>query len=670
MNSKYFLGELKRSWPQMVLYFIIFSLTMILPFLMTGFGMLHHNPEMSYEENVLRNSTRLLDMVVESVQIWTVVSMIAAIFAGCYVTKILNNKVSADFYHSIPLSRESMYLTRLIAGAVSYLATFISAVLILLLLCEVQELSDGYGILIFKQFIKNFGFSLLSFFMIYATTVFAGMLCGSTPMQLIMTVYLNIIFFVYYSAIFATFDLFYENIYTSYYLSEEILIKLAPFVRLMDLDLITKISVPDICFYAITSLLLLMGSMALYKFRKIEKATQPVVFDGFSAFFRYSVIIPVTLLGGLFFNLVVGSFIWYIIGLIIGGFLCFLLVNTIISKNARKMFEGVKGFAIYAAVMLVVFCAIGFDIFGVNSYIPSKGSVASVEVIIGNELENITFKNSEIINAAIELDRARGYGNIEYDENVVIDKDFGGEYFYTNIDEVISYRIIYKLKSGMPIARKGIVTAVSGELKNFCRVVADSDEYEKYWKEAIDVEYYGNSYLERDEIMSRNSNDFEIDVTTEKGSIEESAFYSSVLKLPEQFNGVDYNYFQRQQIGELHFNGYKENSYRSFNMPIYCDNTLLAPYVFRGMTEEEYYDYLASKIEYMVIYKGNVQSFTELDGKKIENDSELFVKILKNLSNIGYYKNIFTEIDTSYHVGIAFQASDNGSEIIMTTTES
>ena len=663
INSKFFIGELRRSWPKMVLYFIIFALTMILPLLMQDMGMMNYSLTMTEEENILRNSARLLDLITEYIQIWAPVSMVVALFAGCYVTKMLNNRVSADFFHSIPMSRESMYITRLLVGIITYLATFILAVLAVLILCETQTLADGYGWLIFKQIIRNFGFAFLTFSMIYSTTVFAGMLCGSTPMQLIMTIYLNIILFVYYGSFFSTIDLFFENLYTSYYLEENIITRLLPFVRFMDTDLINEISIPDICFYAIGSLLLLMGAMALYRFRKIEKAGSPIVFDGFAAFFRYSVIIPVTLLGGLFFNLMVGSFIWYIIGLVIGAFLCFLLVNTILAKNARKMFSGIKGFAIYSAVMLVIFCMLGFDIFGIDDYIPSWGEVSYVEVTLNNQLREIAFKDENVIKSAIALDKSKysesdvsaTHDTISY---IVEGKyegvgEYEGAYFYTSSYDSYSYRVVYKLKSGIPLARKGRVYLSNEALRDLCRAVADSEEYESYWKESIEAEGYSDYYISGDRISEANTKDFDL------GTFEIEK-YDAINSIAQSFDGIDYTYFQRQQIGNLNFQGSGSNGYKSFDMPIYTDSAI-APILMRNMNEEEYYDYLVSKVAYIIIYKGNDDYFTEENGIKLEEDAELYKEVLKDLSNLSYDKNIFTETEPLYHVGIAFYSSDSGS---------
>ena len=670
MSTKYFLGELKRSWPKMVLYFIVFCLTMVIPLLMNNMGMLSYNLDMTREENLLRNSSRLLNMITEYVQIWVPMSMIVAVFAGCYVTKILNNKVSADYFHSVPMRRESIFVTRLSAGFITYFVTFLANVIIVLILCETQTLADGYGWLLFKAILKNLGFSLLGFFMIFSTTVFAGMLCGTTIMQLLMTLYLNLIVFVYYSSIFITFEQFFDYFNSTYYFENDTIVKLVPFVRLMSLDLIDNLSIPDICFFAIGSLLLLMGAVALYRFRRIEKAGTPVVFDGFAAFFRYSVIIPVTLLGGIFFDLLVGSFVWYVIGLIIAAFLSFLLLNTILEKNARKMFTGIKSFGIYCAVMLVVFLALGFDVFGIDTYIPDKDSVRSVNITLGNQIQNIDFDDRDVIKAAVELDKSHkklfktddsakeGHGAITIITEDAEMLNVAGvnasavedeQIFYTGYLSKVYFRVVYKLKSGIHWARNVAVYYNSDEITNLAKAVADSDDYENYWRDCLDAQReedntYYDYYLDGDSISEDNGKFDDIVSGTMLNDISDN--------LPE----IDYNYFQRTQIGYLNIYGWRYNNYKNLSMPIYVGD-YADKRIMNHRTESEYFDYIASNIVSIYIYRGTADDYGAADAIKLPYDLDLYKEVLMNLTNLCGSKNIFTEAEPGYHVSITYKSS-------------
>ncbi len=674
MNTKYFIGELKRSWPRMILYFIIFCLTMIIPLLMQNMGYVIIGFDESSEEHLIRCSKSLLNIMEQFSQIWTLVSMGIALLAGSYVTKILNNKISADFYHSIPMRRESIYISRLAAGFISYFVTFLANVIIVLILCETQELAAGYGMMIFKQIAVNFGLSILAFFMIYSVTVFAGMLCGTNVMRLLMTLYLCFIVFTYYCSFFATLELFFDTFNPSYYIEDEGMVNLTnllPFVRLMSLELIERISAVDYFFFAFASLALLIGALALYKARKIEKAGTPIVFDGFAAFFRYSVIIPATWLGGIFFYALVTDFIWYIVGLLLGAFLSFLLLNTILWKNARKMFSGIKGLGIYACVMLVFFLCIGFDVFGIDDYVPKADNVKSVYIRLLNQIQEVDFEDRDVIKAAIDLDNSRKdlkkyqgefvtgvsdwVNSVTYPYGSAKEVAVVGEYpttetvFNTDDYDQISYQVVYKMKSGISIARHVRVMLESEQMTAFAKAVANSEEYENIWK--YHLEYFAPERysIRYDKITEYNHFDSEI--------IQKFMTEELVLDAGEAFEGIDYEYFQRPQIGRLNFYGDMITDYRQLQAPIFIDDIFARAHM-SGNTTEDYYDYLASKIMNIVIYTGDKQDFSSADGTSLPKDTELYKEVLKNLANITDTRNIFTESEQGYKVGIMFNCSE------------
>lgn len=676
MSRKYFLGELKRSWPKMVLYFIVFCLAMIIPLLMSDMEFTGMGLSETLDEYRLKCSRRLLNTITEYGPIWSELSMIVALFAGCYVTKILNNKISADFYHSIPMRRESIFLTRFATGAVTYLVTFLVNVLIVLVLCETQDLADGYGLMLLKQIGVNFVWSLLGFFMIYSATIFAGMLCGTTVMQLIMTLYLNLIVFVYYASAFLTLDKFFDNFNATYYLENMAVTKILPFITLFTRELRDSLTVPQICFFVIGSFLLVMASVALYRFRKIEKAGTPIVFDGFAAFFRYSVIIPVTLLGGIFFDELVGnSLVWYIVGLVIATFLCFLLVNTIIQKNARKMFTGIKGLGIYAAAMLVILLAVGFDVFGIDTYVPKADDVKSVEIIINCQINNLSFEDEDVIKAAIELDRSHGEvrsyteekpatviyeeyteiteaSSIIYGDYEIIDE----EVFYSNDYDKISYSVVYRLKTGIPIARRVNVMLESEQMTSLAKAVANSEEYEQFWSGMFEGTDKGYVELTYDCITESNIKD--------GMAITDNINYDAICeKLKKNFKGIDYEYLCRSEIGSVFFHGQYSNGYKAYETPLYRGDEFVMNWL--GFdSEEEYYDHLAGEIIDIVIYKGDKSSFSMKDGTVLPRDTELYKEVLKNLTSLTDTRNIFKKSEAGYHVGIVFGSDDGYSQSV------
>ncbi|MEE0968833.1 MAG: hypothetical protein U0M06_05620 [Clostridia bacterium] len=672
-NKKYFLGELKRSWPKMVLYFVIFLLTMILPLLMSNFDYSYSSVStyLSPEEILLRTSKDVLETIKDFAYVWAPISMLVALFAGCYVTKILNNRVSADFYHSTPLRRENFFITRTLVGVSTYLITFILSVVTVIIICESYTLAEGFGKLIFKQIIVNFGYSLLSFFVVFSITVFAGMLCGTTIMQLIMTLYLNLVVFVYYVSLFLTLDKFTYTFNATWYLERDITFELIPFVRFMKPDFTNDITAVDICFFIIGAFLLLVGALALYKFRKIEKAGTPIVFNGFATFFRYSVIIPSTLLGGLFFRAIGSVEIWYFFGLVLGSILCFMLLNTILEKNARKMFKGIKTFALYSVVMAIVILAFLFDIFGINNYIPSAKNVKSVNITISNEIQEINFEDNDVIKSIISLDKwASGDPDFDgdvysvnyvystvYGEIVEITKTDGYEdvveftagktekdIFSTDVGNKTYVRIVYTPRYGIPVAREIIVPIRCEEMTDLAKAIADSDDYRGHFKDIVSNIQPGNSCDRSYDAISTNNF---------TGNYTELNL-QEVDKIRGIAEKINYEYFQRTQIGRFRIYGYDRYP---VSIPVFSDDDL--SYGFRrNLTIDEYYDSISLLIDSIVICNANVSTFSAYDeGVLIIKDREQIIEILKNASSLATGNDsFFTETEPGYQIGISYNA--------------
>ena len=185
----------------------------------------------------------------------------------------------------------------------------------------------------------------------------------------------------------------------------------------------------------------------------------------------------------------------------------------------------------------------------------------------------------------------------------------------------------------------------SEQMTALAKAVTNSEEYEESWKKHISSLDYRDYYATYDTISDYNIEDNEI--------YERYLPHDTIKKINDSFEGIDYEYFQRPQIGQIHFYGSYLNNYNTFRMPVYVGDELAS--IFMGFkTEEEYYDYLASKIFSIVIYKGSKQDFSSEDGVVLPKDTELYKEVLKNLANTTDTRNIFTETEPQYHVGISF----------------
>ncbi|MBO7275997.1 MAG: hypothetical protein J6V15_06460, partial [Clostridia bacterium] len=95
--------------------------------------------------------------------------------------------------------------------------------------------------------------------------------------------------------------------------------------------------------------------------------------------------------------IVIGAFIYGIMGFetglamyvfaLIGGALGYIVATMALRKSFRVKMSAVKGFAVFAAVVTVLFCAVILDVFGIEKYVPNQSRVENAIISIeGDQL--------------------------------------------------------------------------------------------------------------------------------------------------------------------------------------------------------------------------------------------------------------------------------------------
>ncbi len=118
----FFLNTLSKSWTHFLLFLIIFFFTLPVPILIgTGSSFYSANSHATFAEKV----EEVLDLLNNLNIVGMFIAAIIAVFAGCAATRYLNTKTSTNFYHSLPITREAIYLAKILVGIVDFLAALV-----------------------------------------------------------------------------------------------------------------------------------------------------------------------------------------------------------------------------------------------------------------------------------------------------------------------------------------------------------------------------------------------------------------------------------------------------------------------------------------------------------------------------------------------------------------
>ncbi len=661
-SPKYFLYELLASWPRALLYFIVFFLVLPLPILL-----LYSKVEgFDHAQLVIRNTSNLLEHIDSALTVLLpIFSSIVAIFCGCAATRYMNNKISSDFYHSLPIRRETIFSTRYIVGAIDYLISIllngIITILIATLLCEI---SPGFDLEITKGIISALLSGILYFFVAYGMCVLAGTLCGTTFMQIAMTGYIGLVVPVIFSMPLLLMATFNSVLDASYYFTF-IVEKLSPVTRLFLLiDL--PLSPIETIGYILMAVFFFVAGILIYRKRKAERAGNSIVFTGLARVFKFSVMFPaIILLAVLMYEISGRSYSWLIIGAVLGGLLSFMLLNTIINLNPRTMFKGLKGGIIFTFVSVVFIVFISSDAFDVS--IPRASQVNYVELVVSDTLENFETDDKKIIYYTVELHKSGERRKVEYfhPDGEVKQYTILNQYTFTeNVDfnhiveqnekftwvypDGYSVRVIYHLKGGIPLAFTSfyVENSMCVDSLNFLQNIADSEDYKDHLIDKI--EQFDDVPLEQINTYTHSNEMYPL----RSGKVTRQMLDA----MKAQAMVVSYEKYQNPVLATINLNSYYDNQNLYFTYDV-MRNSVMNDSILNMDSESA----ILENISYMIFMKR-----PENDEERIKriyiNDKTIIDEALKSITSMSTWgRSVFTKVDEEYCVGIG-TTSEYGDE--------
>lgn len=426
-----FYQQLQRQWPAGLMYFII----LLFAFPVAAM-LLMKEPEPLYSYF----SSNIFALIY---------ALFAGILSGITVIRFLYQKDSTNFYHCLPVKRTCWLLTNTVSSLCMQILAWLGvlAALSLVLLMSGASLPEG-GAPVWEGFFAQSGQMLVYYLFFFGVSLFAGMLCGSGPMHLFMTLFMMGIVPVLYLAITGMLLTFSGTLNADYYLSLNIFRSLSTFVTLCS-DVGTVPPVSSYLRAAFTGILLITASFFCYRIRRSERSGQPVVFDFVRRTLKYLIMIPAALGIGIFFYALgseawidnsLSAYLWFLFGILCGVFLSFMLLNTILNRNAKMMFSGMRSCAVFTAAVLLFANLTYFDVLGLRTYVPKASAVEAVELRLGRSYASgIMIDDDEA--AALICERLRTFEKSRAGRN-------NDAYHYYPTDS-----IIYHTHLGIPVAK-------------------------------------------------------------------------------------------------------------------------------------------------------------------------------------------------------------------------
>lgn len=611
-NGVYFLGELKRSWANALLYAIAFFFTMTVPMMMEVGSFLDRDKMYAVQVSHFM-----------ALPLLVVVAMAVGFWAACSATGHLMRRTSSYYFYSLPLRREGMILVKSAVACVDFAAALLVNLLLsgVMLLRVLMYLEDPV------VFFGNALYVVLAFAVVFALVQLLAMLCGTRTFHLILCVLSGALGPAWLGML----DVIAENVtrlLRTPVLSDESIRFTSPYAYLAYYTGDGPWGLPLAGWIgcAVFALLCFGGTLLLARVRPAEGAESSVVFAPVGCVVKYLVMVPATFFMGYLFE-ELGGGLWLFFGVVSGAVLCFMLMNVLISRSARNMFRGAAWLLLYGLLFMVGIFGTGAWYGYIDYHAYPTGQIASVEVeAVGYYGGDYTLTSPEAVEATsafldeflalARTDNSRasifnplaafsdarptesGYAIIEKGSASI---DFYDEYDVESLKAVASVNSLMRSVRITETTRLGFSRTwtvnvdrypeLYDYLEAMNRAIADSDEFaEQYLEYFLGIaEYQHDIQYEIKEAISKEQ--------------QNDALFNQIVIRPQDYGYVDpnspafaaaldelraqlcYDFFQQTQVLSIWVNGKMNGEHYSFRMPIYASQNKMLDYL--GLADGE-----------------------------------------------------------------------------------
>lgn len=343
------------------------------------------------------------------------VTVFVAVLMGILQFSYLHSQRKIDFYHSLPVKREKLFLIQYAAGILIWLVPYAVNSLIYWFLCTIRGM-DGLGI----QMLKGFAIHIICYLLTYSCMIFSMMLTGklfaALAGALVISCYAPGMYFLFDSLMSTHFSTF-----TGLEMGTDA-VKLTPAWIFFGGGnyLLSKSAVFPVRMalaVVLTVLLITILCICLYRRRRSEAAGNAMAFEPAARVIKFLIVVPGTLVCYLFLRVASDdNILWGIFGLVLGLLIFSTLVEFIYCMDIREIFKDKWQLLFTGAICLAIVAEFCFDLTGFDKWLPKAEEVEMAEISMdGIPLDGYRYMNDPPhVNSLVNKENVRiGEENME-----------------------------------------------------------------------------------------------------------------------------------------------------------------------------------------------------------------------------------------------------------------
>lgn len=324
-------------------------------------------------KEVNNNSANMVDMFYfRNTPIQSLLTLIIPVMLAVFLFRYMMIKNSCDMIHSLPIKRNVLYRSHIVFGIVTLIVPVLVNSIIVWSINIAFNLGKYYSTFDIWQWI---GITILFNLVFFFVSVCVGMITGSSIVHGVLTyIFLFLPFGFMVLMTYNLKTLLYGFVYNLGNTSN----MLSPMVRILDgFGKYNKMTSQEVFIYIALCIGLYILSQFVYNKRRLETTSQSIAFYSFQYIFKYGVTFCTMLLTGVYFQHTQNNIKWILIGYVVGSLVGYFIAEMIIKKSLWVL-KSAKGYAVYAAVIIVVVLGVRYDLIGYEKRIPALIDVSSV----------------------------------------------------------------------------------------------------------------------------------------------------------------------------------------------------------------------------------------------------------------------------------------------------
>lgn len=313
--------------------------------------------------------------------------LLIPVISALVLYRYLQSVGSVAVMHSLPFNRAGLFNSNFLSGIIMITVPILLNGILLLLLAKPTYRQWGYGYDITVDEIDVFtrsgvlnwiATSLLIVLVIYSVSVFSGIVTGNTFMHLMTSFFFAGLFTVLY----AVFQVYFQQFLYGFTVSGQsmdICLSISPYTGILNKQ--GHFGPLAVLYYIASFLLLYTISLFLYKYRKLERATDSLVFNFMKPIICYVIAFLGMTMLGFYFHVLGNSMIYMYTGFAAGTLIFFIIGQMIVMKTARIFNKkGLAHFLIYSLIAFLFIAGMNFDIFGFEKKVPRPEKTVAASV--------------------------------------------------------------------------------------------------------------------------------------------------------------------------------------------------------------------------------------------------------------------------------------------------